>query len=744
MTGPRAPVRLSIIIPFYDETAFLSMAVRSVLAQGIAGAEVIVVNDNPAVFPREAIAALGLPPAAQIVQQPENRGLSAARNAGMKVAQGRCVGFLDADDYYVADGLAALLDYAETTGADVTHAQTWISRIGSPQPAMLPRDAALFGERIVRRGLRDLEAAQFITSSWSSLYRADFLRDRALTFDEQQRRFEDRLFVLSAVTRADRIAQFGRPVRVWRRRAGSISTSATDPGTHLLQVQLLEKCMRLMRRWCDATGAPPRFLKREAFNTLSRLIWDMDLLPQLARGDDPFYADLAPRVSALMAYERLGHDIFADRLAGAISRVGLRTRRGIVTRAAFFDIQRQLREGDMAGAAATVAAASRRPRPVPARRGLPRLVLHLGQHKTGTTALQHWFAANGPLLSRRGILFPRTGLPGPGFRATRDDGLPGHHELLGAIRRGEAEAIWHQLDREIRQSGARTVILTCENFPMPLSEDRPEILPQLIERLSAFADIVPVAFQRRPDQALDRLYREVVAMGQRAGARTLAEFAMDHAATLADLPGLFTPFETLAGRPVRLVDYDAAAAGPGLLAAFGQAAGLDLPSDATLPRRYETPPRSQIEAARIVNTLLTSQDRREAALRDFFATAPRPTGPDSDLGPPDAALAQIALFRRLSGDWAASRGYAPDWEAVEAALRAAPWQPWTALSADMQEALLQSCLRSESGPLPAPPSRRDDPIAPDPEPAATPRRDGVVLSVRLRPWVARLLQRLGG
>ena len=38
--------RLSVIIPFYNETAFLKTALASVLSQGIAGVEVIVVNDD--------------------------------------------------------------------------------------------------------------------------------------------------------------------------------------------------------------------------------------------------------------------------------------------------------------------------------------------------------------------------------------------------------------------------------------------------------------------------------------------------------------------------------------------------------------------------------------------------------------------------------------------------------------------------------------------------------------------------
>lgn len=724
----RAP-RLSVIIPFYDETAFVAMAVGSVFAQGIAGAEVILVNDNPDTFDADAIAALALPAAVRVVHMPANGGLSAARNAGIAAAAGRYIGFLDSDDYYVADALAAHLAEAETTGADICHAQTWVTRIGSPQPAILPRDAALFAERKVRGGLRDCENAQFITSSWSSLYRADFLRAAGLRFDAEQRKFEDRLFVLQAVTAAGRIAQFGRPVRVWRRRAGSISTSVTDPAIHLLQVQLLEKCLGHMRAWSAARGAPQRFAKRELFNTLSRLIWDMDLLPHLAAPSDPVHAALRPRVAALFADDRLGQDIFSDRLVQAISRVGQKTRRGVVSRGAFFDIQRALRDGDFA--AATAALAGSAAGTAAPRRAAPdgvRLVLHLGMHKTGSTALQQGLMAQQARLVRHWVLFPRTGLPAD-HRPVRDGGLPGHQDLLSAIRRGSADDIWKRLADEVRRSACRTVILSCENFLMPLSDDRDMVLPQLLDRLSAFAEIQPVAFVRRPDVALDRLYREVVAGGSRMGARSFDEFRLDFGPLLADLPGLFAPFERLAGRPVRLVDYDAAVAGPGLRAAFAAAAGIDLPPGDGLPQVYPTPPAAHVAAARVINSLLTSQDRRETALRDFFRSAP--PVPDAPLAPPQVALAQVAAFRAQSGDWAAARGYAPDWTAIEAAAAAAPLPPET-LPPAVQEAILRSCLRSEAGP-PA--------TGPAAGPAAPPAQRPARLRLRLRPWAVRALER---
>lgn len=745
--GQAVAPRLSVIIPFYDETAFVGMAVRSVLAQDIAGVQIILVNDNPEHFDPARIAALDLPPQVQVVHQDRNLGLSAARNAGLSAARGELIGFLDADDYYVADGLSALLTYAEETRAEITHAQTWFSPLGSPAPSMLPRDAALFGEALQRRGLRDCEHAQFITSSWSSLYRADFLRRAGLAFDQKQRKFEDRLFVLSAVTAADRISTFGRPVRVWRRRSGSISTAAADPAIHLLQVQLLEKCLAVMASWTARSGAAPRFMKREVFNTLSRLIWDMDLMPHLADPRDPVHAALAPRVAALMSRERLGQSIFDDPIVSQISRVGRKTRRGVVGRAAFFELQQMVREGDFA-AARRVLETRARPVTAVAVGRMPRLVLHLGSHKTGTTALQHWCNAHRAELRAQGIVFPRTGLLAD-HRATRADGLPGHQGLLAAIRRDEDEAIWRKLEREVRGSRCETVLLSCENFPMPLADDRAEVLPQLLARLSGFADIHLFAFQRRPDIALDRLYREVVAGGLRGGSRSHAEFALDFGPVLADLPGLFGPFEALAGRKMRIIDYDAAVSGAGLLPAFAAAAGFDLPQGASLPARYHSPHRLLVEAARIIDALLTAQPRREAALRDFFLTAPVPDEPDAPIASPAASLAQIGAFRSGSGDWAAARGYAPDWAGMTAQVADRTWTERTTLPAALTEALLQSCLRTETPGLMPASTPYDRPPAPDsaewPEdPPLHDLRRGPVLRLRLRPWAVRLLDRMRG
>lgn len=541
---------LTVILPFYDETAYLGTALRSIRAQGIDGLQVIVVNDNPERFAQaevEALAAEAMQ-GVEVIGHATNRGLSAARNTGMAAARGDYIAFLDSDDYYVTDGLSAQLAAARRSGADITHAPCYLSHPGSPQLTVLHRDAALHMAERVTDGLRDAEEAQFIVSSWSSLYARRFLEDHTLTFDEEQPRFEDRLFVLQTTTRARKIAYTGTPARVWRRRAGSISVAPTTPETLRLQVQLLEKCMALIRAEVAAERLPPRFEKRELFNCVSRLIWDMEILPLLADPPDAETAALGPRVQVLLGEDSFANAFFDDPMVQKTSRIGMATRRGRITRLDFFELHRMLREGRFAEAADLLEARAPRPAaPVAACPALPgRLVLHLGLHKTGTTFLQHALLSRRTALEKARVFLPETGLAEPDAARPRPGGFPGHQGLLAAHRQGD-DALWRAFYREVIAARPETTVISCENMLMPTDPSRAKAIPALMARLAGFGRVELVAFGRRADAYAEALYKEWVTDGGRGGARTAQEFLVDHGAGLTDWPALFAPWEAAAG-----------------------------------------------------------------------------------------------------------------------------------------------------------------------------------------------------
>ena len=95
MTGPRATV--SVVIPSYNYGRFVTEAVESALRQTWPPLEVIVVDDGSTDDTRSRLAPFH--DRVRYVHQ-ENRGLSAARNTGIRHAVGEWVALLDADDLW--------------------------------------------------------------------------------------------------------------------------------------------------------------------------------------------------------------------------------------------------------------------------------------------------------------------------------------------------------------------------------------------------------------------------------------------------------------------------------------------------------------------------------------------------------------------------------------------------------------------------------------------------------------------
>ena len=89
---------VSVIIPTHNHAQFLSEAIESVLAQSYLNIELIVVNDGSADHTKEVVKRYG---SKLIYIYQRNRGLSAARNTGIKASRGGFLAFLDADDIWL-------------------------------------------------------------------------------------------------------------------------------------------------------------------------------------------------------------------------------------------------------------------------------------------------------------------------------------------------------------------------------------------------------------------------------------------------------------------------------------------------------------------------------------------------------------------------------------------------------------------------------------------------------------------
>lgn len=104
-------VRVSAIIPAYNADSFIREAVDSALGQTHTDVEVIVVDDSSTDDTASVLQSYG---ERIIVHRQPNGGVAAARNAGARLASGRWVAFLDADDVWLPTKIERQLAVAST------------------------------------------------------------------------------------------------------------------------------------------------------------------------------------------------------------------------------------------------------------------------------------------------------------------------------------------------------------------------------------------------------------------------------------------------------------------------------------------------------------------------------------------------------------------------------------------------------------------------------------------------------
>ena len=104
---------VSVIVPIYNMESCLPACVKSIAEQGACVREIILVDDGSTDGSRTVCEGLARDDARIRVSAKENGGAATARNAGLAVAQGRWISFVDPDDRLVPDAFEQLLSAAD-------------------------------------------------------------------------------------------------------------------------------------------------------------------------------------------------------------------------------------------------------------------------------------------------------------------------------------------------------------------------------------------------------------------------------------------------------------------------------------------------------------------------------------------------------------------------------------------------------------------------------------------------------
>ncbi len=220
--------KLSFIVPVYNVEAYLPQCLDSILSQSTIDCETILVDDGTKDASNVICDEYSRRYSDVKVIHKANGGLSSARNAGMELATGKYVCFIDSDDYIEAGSVQKLLQWIDANDADICFLQTAkVYPDGSAQPMGEGLDPAMIRGLHTDKVLEHLSSRpKFPGSAWAKLLRRAFLEENGLRFPDDRRLSEDLMYCLNAFLAAKRFDALEFPFYCYRQnRAGSITNS---------------------------------------------------------------------------------------------------------------------------------------------------------------------------------------------------------------------------------------------------------------------------------------------------------------------------------------------------------------------------------------------------------------------------------------------------------------------------------------------------------------------------------------
>ncbi len=221
--------KISVIIPAYNTGNYIENSLMSVIDKQMK-TEIIVVDDGSTDNTQQIVESLKKGYDNITFLQQEHKGPSSARNAGLDIAQGEYIAFLDSDDTLVPYSLKRLYAKAIKRNADVV--------VGSMNFITSSSVTLNLGDRVpqqVKGNIMDgqeyyatlLTHGSYNATGTNMLYRNDWLKEQRLRFTENIL-FEDELWTMEVLNKCKRLYCSSINYYNYYKRSGSITNSTMD------------------------------------------------------------------------------------------------------------------------------------------------------------------------------------------------------------------------------------------------------------------------------------------------------------------------------------------------------------------------------------------------------------------------------------------------------------------------------------------------------------------------------------
>lgn len=242
---------ISIIVPVYNVEKYLQPCIDSILRQTYTNFELILIDDGSTDGSVEICKNAARQDSRIIVLHEVNAGVSAARNAGLNIARGEYIGFVDSDDWIAPDMYEQLMSTIRqhAVGCAMCGFVKTYEEDQIVYPSNKYRDENVFSENAcaelcVSVGNRKMDFNFFVV--WNKLYKRDIWE--RLRFDENLKSAEDRWALFHVYCAVEKIAVCPQMLYYYRQNEGlSSPNNKNHEFDYIVGYRMLEEARR--RRW---------------------------------------------------------------------------------------------------------------------------------------------------------------------------------------------------------------------------------------------------------------------------------------------------------------------------------------------------------------------------------------------------------------------------------------------------------------------------------------------------------------
>ena len=218
---------ISVIVPIFNTEPYLCRAIDSILAQTHKNLEVLLINDGSTDGSGRICDEYAIRDSRIRVIHQENSGVSMARNAGLDVATGGWIGFVDSDDWVEPEMYEKLLRVAASKKVTIVacgfikHCEEgWkeIRKFDDFEGVISTNDALGYV----------LDGRYFEGFLWNKLFNSKMIKNADISFGSAYETCQDLVFVVQSILKGGVIAGLSEPLYHYCLRKGSKTQSFND------------------------------------------------------------------------------------------------------------------------------------------------------------------------------------------------------------------------------------------------------------------------------------------------------------------------------------------------------------------------------------------------------------------------------------------------------------------------------------------------------------------------------------